>query len=301
MAGPLDIVRQQLGTSARDNEYIDLGDTSAWPDGEKRRAADELMRAAEGGDARAPGALWGLLPAAELTRAFEYLLKAAPPAVRVEAGHELLKQGPRAFAPAVGDALRDGQLPGHAQTRGIDLLIASGELRALRDIVAATTREDVRSAIIERLWDGTSLGTVPTAMWTGLGLVRWQLTLPFASFRKPLLATLGKLLDGTPPATLGFAPTTAPMPAELQAAIADVDGGGRGPIPDAVLAPLDEEKRKALLVYAADEAARSQNPRALAYVAKLGHGAHDDVLEWAAKQPQAGFAQAARDLLAGKP
>ena len=151
MPAPLDIVRAQIGTSARDNEYIDIGDVSSWTDEDKRRAADELMRAADGGDARAPAALPGLLPQAELTRAYERLLKAAPPAVRVEAGFELLRYGPRTFAAVVGGSLRDGQLPGHAQTRAIDLLIASGEAQALRDIAAATTREDVRRAILDRI------------------------------------------------------------------------------------------------------------------------------------------------------
>lgn len=298
---PLDIVRSELSASPRDHEYIDLGDTSAWPDGEKRKAADELMRAAEAGDSRVPAALVGLLPETELVRAWEYLLANASPAVGVEAGWELLEKGPRSFASApFVAALRDGQIVGHAETRAVDLLIAAKDVAALRDLLATTTREAVRTKIIERLFERSDLGNFPTAMWKGLGLVKWQLSLPFASFRQPLLPTLTSLLDGTQPAALGFTPTTDPMPPELQAGIADVDAG-TGPIPDAILAPLDEEKRKALLVYATDEAFRQKNPRALAYIAKLGKGAHDDVLKWAAAQPSAGFAQAARDLLAAKP
>jgi hypothetical protein len=297
---PLDIVRAALSTSPRDYEYLDLGDTSGWPDGERRRAADELIRAGEKGDQRAPAALWGLLPLKDLRAAFEHLLSVAPPAVRAEAGWQLLTKLQSELETAFGDSLRDGQLVGHAQTRAIDLLLAAGDAKALRGILQDTTHEDVGTAIIERMWDRSGLASYPTVMWAGLGLVKWQLSLPFASFRQPLLGTLGSLLDGMPPSALGFAPASGPMPPELSAAIADVDSG-HGPIPDAVLAPLDEEKRKALLVYAADEAMRQQNARALAYVDKLGAGAHDDVLTWAAAHPQTSFAQAARSLLAQKP
>ena len=65
--------------------------------------------------------------------------------------------------------------------------------------------------------------------------------------------------------------------------------------------PLVVANLAQMLVYAVDEAVRSQKPRTLAYVAKLGGGAHADVLHWAAAQPNATFAQAARDELAGKP
>jgi len=41
---PLDVVCRELETSPRDSENLDLGDTSAWPDGEERCAADELVR-----------------------------------------------------------------------------------------------------------------------------------------------------------------------------------------------------------------------------------------------------------------
>lgn len=259
------------------------------------------MRAREEGDARVPAALLGLLPPQQLLHALEYLLANAPPAVAVEAGWQLLEKGPRSFASApFVAALRDGQIVGHGETRAVDLLIAANDQKVLRDILATSTHEGVRTKIIDRLFARTDLATFPTAMWTGLSLMRWQLSLPFASFRQPLLPTLTALLDGTTPSALGFAPTTDPMPPDLQAAIADVDGG-RGPVPDALLAPLDEERRNALLVYAVDEAQRSQNPRTLAYVSKLGKGAHDDVLRWAAGHPNAAFAQAARNELARKP
>jgi hypothetical protein len=300
-AQPLDIVRMELSRSPREYEYLDLGDTSGWSDADKQAASDELMRAGEEGDARTPAALRGLLPRLQLVHSLEYLLANALPAVAVEAGWQLLDEGPRSFAgTAVAAALRDGKLMGHALTRAVDLLLAAKDQAALRDILATTTHEDVRTKIIERIFDRTDLANFPTAMWKGLGLVRWQLSLPFVSFRQPLLPTLTALIDGTSPSSLGFAPTTDPMPAELQAAIGDVDSG-RGPVPPAILAPLDEERRRALLTYAADEAVRSNNPRALAYVAELGRGAHDDVLQWAAAQPNSSFAQAARDLLAGKP
>src|SRR5256885_3678539 len=117
---PLDIVRAELSASPRDHEYLDLGDTGAWSDGQKRQVADELMRAGDGGDARVAAALLGLLPETELVRAWEYLLAQAPPAVGVEAGWQLLEKAPRSFAgaPFVA-ALRDGPLLGHAETRAV--------------------------------------------------------------------------------------------------------------------------------------------------------------------------------------
>ena len=234
-AQPLDIVRTELSRSPREYEYLDLGDTGSWSAADKQAASDELMRAAEKGDARAPAALRGLLPKLQLVHSLEYLLANAPPAVAVEAGWQLLDEGPRSFAATpVAASLRDGKLMGHALTRGVDLLLAAKDQTALRDILATTTQEDVRAKIVERVFDRTDLASFPTAMWKGLGLVRWQLSLPFASFRKPLLPTLTALIDGT-------------------------------------------------------------------YVAELGRGAHDDVLQWAASQPDAAFAQAARALLTRKP
>jgi hypothetical protein len=298
---PLEIVRAELSASPREHEYLDLGNIDSWSAADKQGAADELMRAAEEGDARVPAALLGLLPPQQLLHSWEYLLSNAPPDVAVEAGWQLLEKGPRSFASAPFiAALRDGQIVGHAETRAVDLLIAAKDQKALRDLLASTAHEAVRSKIIERLFERGDLAAFPTAMWKGLGLVRWQLSLPFASFRQPLLPTLTALLSGASPTALGFSATADPMPPELQTAIADVDSG-RGAIPDAILAPLDADERTALLVYAVDEALRSQNPRTLAYVAKLGGGAHDDVLTWATVQSNAAFAQAARDLLAAKP
>ena len=300
-AQPIDVVRTELNRSAREYEYLNLGDTTAWSAAEKQTASDELMRAAEEGEARAPAALVGLLPPLQLVHSLEYLLANAPPAVAVEAAWQLLDIGPRSFASApVVDALRDGRIPGHAQTRAIDLLIAAKDQQALSDVLTTTKHEGVRSKIVERLFERGDLASFPTAMWKGLGLVRWQLSLPFASFRQPLLPTLAKLIAGTPPSALGFSPTTDPMPSELQAAIADVDGG-KGAIPSAILAPLDADERQALLTYAADEAAKAQNPRTLQYIVELGGGMHDDVLKWASSQSNAAFAQVARNLLAAKP
>jgi len=300
-AQPLDIVRGELNRPVREYEYLDLGDTTAWSAADKQAAADELMKAGENGDTRAPAAVRGLLPPQQLVHSLEYLVANAPPAVAVEAGWQLLENGSRSFASTpIATALRDGKLFGHTLTRAVDLLLAAHDQNAVRDILATATNEDVRTKIIDRVFDRTDVASFPTAMWKGLGLARWQLSLPFPSFRQPLLPTLTALFSGTSPAALGFTPTTDPMPPELQAGVADVDGG-TGPIPAAILAPLDEERRRALLTYAADEAARSQNARALRYVAELGEGAHDDVLQWAASQPNAAFSQTARDLLARKP
>lgn len=296
MPQPLDDLRALLATTPREREYLDVR-IDGWSADDQVAGLDLLMQAAHGGDHRIPAVLRAFIQGDPLRLALTELLEQAPDRVRVEAGWELRVLARTALEASIGGAIQGMRLDHHGLLRAIDLLIAEGAEAYVIASIDAAIHEDVRTVIIERLWNARSLSNFPTVWWSGLGLLRRTLTLAMPSFRNPAVVRLKRLLASTP-ALEGFTPAApAPIPPALRAAMDDVEKG-QGSVPPPVLTPLGDEARQALLVYAADVALTRNTPRGVTYVGYLGGHAHQDLLEWARDHRSPAYAQAGADALA---
>jgi len=296
MTTPLDLVRDALATTPREREYLELF-TDGWSQADRDAARALLVDAARAGDWRVPAVLWTVASPDELRAALESLLQSGQPRVRVEAGHELLKLTRDGLVAALDDAIVNERLDRHGLMRAVDLLLAAGgEAHVAGMLDRAAAREDVRTVLIERLWDWRQYDLVTSPWWTGMGLLRRTLTLELPSFRGPAVERLKALL-GSMPIVLGYQPVAmAPIPAALRAAMNDIDGGS-GPVDESLLAPLGDDERRALLVYAADVALHRDQPRGVLYVGRIGGREHRDLLEWAAASRLPAYAHAGAEAL----
>jgi hypothetical protein len=248
-----------------------------------------------------PAVLWTVATGDQQRAAFEDLVATAPPRVRVEAGWELLRLIRGGLEAALDDAIVNERLDRPGLQRAIDLLLAAaGEAHVVGMLDRTAGREDVRTVLIERLWEWRQYDLVTSPWWTGMGLLRRTLTLEMPSFREPALERLKALL-GSMPIVLGYQPVpVGPIPAPLRAAMNDVDGGS-GPVDESLLAPLGDDDRRALLIYAADVALHRGQPRGVTYVARLAGRAHRDLLEWAARHRLPAYAHAGTEALKSLP
>jgi hypothetical protein len=302
MPTPLEIAHDVLATSPHDAEYLDLGDTHGWSDLDRVRVADAVMAAARQGDDRAPALLPGLLPRAKARAALEELLEAPDAGVRAQAGQLLLAFLQGQVLAALGKPLESMSIGSHALVRAIDLLLATGSRAYLRELLMNSAREDLRTAIIARLWTYERLDTQPQVSWQGLGLLERTLALPFASFRSRALPQLNAILDLGTPEAAGFVPPApgAAAPPEMVAILRDIDGpqAGQGPVREELVAALPEQVREATLVFVVEKIVRNGRPRAVLYAARLGGIGHKDVLDWAAASETVTLAEAGRQALA---
>ena len=292
---PLQIVTDELSRNPREYEYLDLGDTDGWSEADKQDVVAALLAAAAAGDARAPTALWGLMPREWLSTTFANLLATSPPAVAVQAGEELAKlvaaQAATALEPLVAGRALDPLWLG----RAVDLLLAVGDDSGVRRMLHETIDEDLRTVLIDKLWNQAGFYMYPQVWWTSLGLLRTQLMLALPSFRAHLLNELDQLTR-TKLVADSYPPVVTPVSPALRAAIADVEGGQGAP-PDALLAPLSSDEKTALVAYAAGSALSSENPRGVTYVAKLSGQQHRDLFVWASTQSSPALAKAGKDAL----
>ncbi len=296
MSQPLDDLRALLSTTPHEREYLDVR-IDSWSGDDVASGLDLLMQAALVGDHRVPAVLRAFLQGDALRVRLVELLEQAPDRVRVEAGWELRVLSRVALEAALGGAIQGMRLDSHGLLRAIDLLIAEGAEAYVIASIDAAAHEDVRTVLIDRIWNARSLSNFPTVWWSGLGLLRRTLSLTMPSFRTPAVARLKRLLASTP-ALEGFTPAApAPIPAPLRAAMDDVEKG-QGSVPAPVLTPLGDEQRQALLVYAADVALNRNTARGVTYVGYLGGRGHQDLLEWACNHRSPAYVNAGADALA---
>lgn len=293
MNDALEVLRQELGTTPRDNEVITL-DTAGWSDDDKRQALALLIDAARRGDRRAPAAFALVATGTALENALTDVMQNADPAVAIEAAWELQTlTGGKLYASVRRD-LGTGRLTGSALERALALLLRQGEGAGVMALLDATADEATRTSILDALWRHARLDLFPTPGWAGLGAFRRALLLPIPSFRAPRIEPFKRLLM-TNPVVEGFPVRAWELPsAELRAAIKDVDRG-TGPTPNG--ANLTEEEQFALLLHATEQAVQFAKPRALATAALLGGNSHRDLLEWACHHPQEPMRTAAEAAL----
>lgn len=296
MVQPLDVVRDALATTPREREYLELF-TDGWSQADRDAARTLLVDAARAGDWRVPAVLWTVATVDEQRAVFEDLLKSGLPRVRVEAGWELQRLNRGLIEAALDPVIANGQLDRYGLIRAVDLLLSSGGEHHVIDLLdRAAGHEDVRTALIERLWDWRQYDLAVVGWWTGLGLLRRTLSLEVQSFRGPALDRFRALLASVP-MVLGYQlAAPQPIPAALRSAMNDIDNGS-GPADEALIAPLGNELERALLVYAADVALHRGQARGIVYVGRLGGGAHRDLVEWAAAHRLPAYAQAGADVL----
>jgi len=291
---PLDIVREELGRNPREYEYLDFGDTDGWSEHDKQEVVAVLLDAADHGDTRAPGALWGLMPREWLSSTFGSLLANAPAPVAVQAGMELQKLVSAQAAAAIEPLISAGALDPTWLGRAVELLLAVGDDSGVRRIMSSTTDEALRTVLVDKLWNQAGFYMYPQVWWSGFGLLQMQLRLPLPSFRTHLLPELEQLTR-TKLVSDAYPPVVAPVPPNLAAAVADIHGG-QGAVPDALLTPLSTDERLALTVFAANSAVSSDNARGVAYVRKLSDQQHRDLFVWASQQAGP-LGQAGKDAL----
>ncbi len=295
MSTPVELVTSLLATTPRDLEYLDLGDSLKWSAGDRAKVAALLVTAAEGGDARAPAALVGVLDEGALAVALSSLLAASQLGVRLGAGEALGKLVQRAVSDHIVPELVTGLADDNQLGRAARLMIAVGDLVPLRAATQATTSERARTQMIKAQWKHHGFDTIPVVWWRGLGLLRWRLELPLPSFRAAAIARFYELVDDRGLAIAAELAGT-PMPAALERAVTDARDGS-GPIDEAALAGVDAEHVDALVVYAATKALDLASPRCLQIVKSLSGAVHRDLFELAGTSPNAAFAAAAATLL----
>lgn len=297
MSTPVELVTSLLATTPRDLEYLDLGDSAQWSDGDRAKVAALLVTAAERGDARAPAALVGVLAPEALGAALSRLLAASQLGVRLAAGEALGRLVQRAVSDHIVPELVAGLADDNQLARAARLMIAVGDLVPLRAATQRTTSERARTQMIKAQWKHHGFDTIPVVWWRGLGLLRWRLELPLPSFRAAAITRFYELVDDR---ALAIAPELAgtEMPATLARAVTDARDG-TGPIDEAALAgaAADAAHADALVVYAATKALDLASPRCLQIVKALSGAVHRDLFALAATSPNASFAAAATTLL----
>lgn len=295
MTTPVDLVTSLLGTTPRELEYLDLGDSTSWSEDDRAKVAALLVTAAEGGDSRAPGALVGVLADGPLAVELSGLLAASQLSVRIAAGEGLGRLVERSVADHIVPDLLAGLADDNLLARAARLMIATGALVSLRAATESTTSERARTQMIKAQWRHHGFDSIPVVWWRGLGLLRWRLELPLPSFRTEALVRFYELVDDR---GLAIAPEVAgmAMPAALERAVTDARDGA-GPIDQAALAALDADHAEALVVYAATKALDLVSPRCLQIVKVLSGAKHRDLFELAAASPHEAFASSATTLL----
>jgi hypothetical protein len=295
MSSPIDLAKSLLGTSPRDQEYLDFGDTSSWSVDERRDVIALLLAAAAGGDPRAPGALSILLAADEQEATLSQLLDVKDPDVRAAAGEVLVRLWRGELQASLYQDLLEGRAGDTTLLRIARLFLSAGDLPSVIQVVNDTRDERARTQSLRALWRHFGFDKLGQVWWRGLGLLRWKLDLPLPSFR---LAAQQQFLDliQKPASGQRSEDDATPMPPALQALVLDLVDS-KGPVDAAAAAALPDELREAMLVNAATNALGRQSTRALQYALLLGGGAHRDLFEAAAASPDIAFAAAGKSAL----
>jgi hypothetical protein len=295
MSSPIDLAKSLLGTSPRDQEYLDFGDTSSWSAAERRAVIDLLVAAAGTGDPRTPGALSILLPGDQQEATLTGLLSVGDPDVRAAAGEVLVRLWRGKLQSSLYQDLLEGRADDAALLRIARLFLTAGDRSSVVQVVNDTHEERARTQSLRALWRHFGFDKLGQVWWRGLGLLRWKLDLPLPSFR---LAAQQQFLDliERPASALPSEDDSTPMPPPLKALVLDLVDG-RGPVDSAAAAALPDELREAMLVNAATNALGQKSPRALQYALLLGASGHRDLFEAAAASADASFAAAGRAAL----